>query len=333
MTSISQNKDGALLHSETTSLDHSEFTNATSASRNRFLTQGENVFAHNAWDDVIWDEEMISSAEKSIQLNSSNKMTSQDADDVLKNAAQNWDKFYGVHEHKFFKDRNWLLKEFPELDDSESLSTPAPESDASAKSRHFKVLETGCGVGNTVFPLLQYTVSKSNYFIYGCDFSHEAIRLTHENPLYDRNRCSTFVWDLTNVDFVPEFEECSLDVIVMIFVLSAIQPKVFQTVLSNLARFLKPGGVLLFRDYGRYDMAQLRFKQGRCIGTNFYCRGDGTQVYFFTQEELHNLMTGSGLRKVQNIIDRRLQVNRGKQIKMYRVWIQCKYEKPLEVTV
>jgi len=58
-------------------------------------------------------------------------------------------------------------------------------------------------------------------------------------------------------------------------------------------------------------------------------RGDGTMVYFFTEEELRGMMTQAGLQEEQLIVDRRLQVNRCRGLKMYRVWIQTKFRKPL----
>jgi SAM-dependent methyltransferase len=56
-------------------------------------------------------------------------------------------------------------------------------------------------------------------------------------------------------------------------------------VLAKLHRVLKPGGAILFRDYGEYDMAQLRFlsrKNPNKIDECMYVRWDGTTSYFFS---------------------------------------------------
>ena len=93
----------------------------------------------------------------------------------------------------------------------------------------------------------------------------------------------------------------------------------------------------MFRDYGRGDLAQVRFKAGRWMDDNFYVRGDGTRVYFFEKDELAKIWDGSssrldGVKHHFDIldldVDRRLIVNRQRRIKMYRCWIQGRFQKP-----
>jgi len=52
-------------------------------------------------------------------------------------------------------------------------------------------------------------------------------------------------------------------------------------------------------------------------------------IFLFFLDDVQKLFLEAGFEQVQNVVDRRMQVNRGKQLKMYRVWIQCKYKKPI----
>jgi len=108
------------------------------------------------------------------------------------------------------------------------------------------------------------------------------------------------VWDLADKQHLPDgVEPGSIDIIVMIFVLSALHPNEWRQAVSNVYRvsslatfpaiithrllqMLRPDGMVLMRDYGRHDLTQLRFKEGRLLDDNLYVRGDGTRVYFFT---------------------------------------------------
>ncbi|KAJ8929540.1 hypothetical protein NQ314_017768 [Rhamnusium bicolor] len=267
---------------------------------NRYLNEENNVFEHNAWDDVEWDEVQEKEAQIKVKANSEVKFSSDIIEKYENEANKHWDAFYGIHTNKFFKDRHWLFTEFPEL--------------AVSNGEKQTIFEIGCGVGNTVFPILHYS-TKNNLFIYGSDFSVKAIDILKSSPEYDEKRCKAFVLDATQEKWNVPFEE-------------NINPEKFQNVIQQGYKYLRPGGLLLFRDYGRYDLAQLRFKPGRSLGDNFYARGDGTRVYFFTQDEIKSLFEEAGFEEVENRADRRLQVNRGRLLKMYRVWVQAKYRKP-----
>ncbi|ESO12559.1 hypothetical protein HELRODRAFT_187911 [Helobdella robusta] len=297
---------------------------------NRPLLDANKVFQFNNWDNVDWDEEMESDARKKVEANSTIKLSSDEQEKYEKDANKYWDAFYSQHQNRFFKDRNWLFTEFAELASHRNSSSDSADPETTSNETYpgekasTRIFEVGCGVGNTIFPLLEAN-NDPHLFVYGCDLSATAIQIVKEHSSYDPNRCHAFVADISDQQTQLPFPPASLDFIILIFVLSAIKPDKMLDTIRRLSAYLKPGGMVLFRDYGRYDMAQLRIKKGKCLEDNFYIRGDGTRVYFFKQDELRELFVKAGLAEEQCYVDRRLQVNRGRQLKMFRVWIQCKY--------
>ncbi|NXM56365.1 METL2 protein, partial [Illadopsis cleaveri] len=251
---------------------------------------------------------------------------------MFEEGAKYWKKNYGggstaVQGYVYNKNQVKTLTENPqdkncgeELGKVESF----PGCDAT-----YRILEVGCGAGNSVFPILKVLCNTPGTFLYCCDFASGAVELVKSHSSYNSAWCSAFVHDVCDDALPYPFPDEILDVILLVFVLSTIHPDRMQGVVNRLAKLLKPGGMLLFRDYGRYDTAQLRFKKGHCLSENFYVRGDGTRVYFFTKDEVRNMFNLAGLTEVQNLVDRRLQVNRKKKVKMQRVWIQSKFQKPL----
>ena len=225
-----------------------------------------------------------------------------------------WDLFYKNNSANFFKDRKWLQQEFPILEDV-------------AKENHGPavVLEIGAGAGNTAFPLIARN-KNPELKVHACDYSKKAVEVMRGQENYNTDVMQADVWDTTSDDLPPGLEEGSVDVAIMIFIFSALSPREWDKALNNVHRLLKPGGHVCFRDYGRGDLAQVRFKKNRYLEENFYVRGDGTRVYFFEEDELARIW-GEKFDVVALGMDRRLLVNRASKLKMYRCWLQGRFRK------
>ncbi|KAJ7035590.1 methyltransferase [Mycena alexandri] len=360
----------------------------------RFLTNEAEVWSQNAWDHVPPPDDQDEIIAASLQKQRSAPVPEDDKPKYNERPARHWDTFYRNNSSNFFRDRKWLHNEFREL-------ISAAESDAGP----ITILEVGCGTGAAIFPLLSAN-HNPHLTLRAYDYSKHAIRLVQENPLYKAPPIGTIeadVWDLTSESLPEGVESESADIVIMVFVFSALHPEEWSRAVANVHKILKPNGLLLFRDYGRHDMAQLRFKGGRLLDDNFYIRGDKTRVYFFEMDELALLFTGArtqpqstvethetveeeaedadGSRSitpsplptpvlepevppsleettpesitmptpgqihpsllaspplalftaVQLGVDRRLLLNRKRQVKMYRVWMQAKFRKAAEV--
>ncbi|KAF1836812.1 S-adenosyl-L-methionine-dependent methyltransferase [Decorospora gaudefroyi] len=320
----------------------------------RYLEEGDNIFEFNAWDHVTVDSTYLAFSEEQYSRQRQEPVSDFDRQRYNAQPEKWWNQFYKNNKTNFFKNRKWLAQEFPILDHVGREHGPPAT-----------LLEVGAGAGNTAFPILQASRNK-RLKIHACDFSKKAVELIRSHELYDPQFIQADVWDVSaspdpsspNGGLPPGLEEGTVDVVLMIFIFSALSPTQWDQAVRNVWRVLKPGGQVLFRDYGRGDLAQVRFKKGRYMQENFYVRGDGTRVYFFEQAELERIWAAgghlnnnnndddaevlqSGVADVESVqtekpafevahigVDRRLLVNRQRRLKMYRCWLQAVFRKP-----
>lgn len=222
----------------------------------------------------------------------------------------------------------------PDSDATRTMSTST-----STSAGNVAILELGCGAGNTLIPLMiemtdifetatkeertgmqEEDDTEAMMMFYACDFSFRACKLTqdkvHElqqqqlNKRGDESGCNgrfadtkIFQCDLTaSADSLVHagIEERSIDVVLCIFVLSAMSPSSMlhaihgiKTILKRKSEILSKcdstetkkkysgGGLVFVRDYAAGDLTEMRFTnkkntQIRKLSDNFYVRGDGT---------------------------------------------------------
>ncbi|KAL3844256.1 hypothetical protein ACJIZ3_001659 [Penstemon smallii] len=226
-----------------------------------------------------------------------------------KDAKKYWDIFYKRHQDKFFKDRHYLDKEWGHHFSGEGTKV---------------ILEVGCGAGNTIFPLL---ATYPDIYVHACDFSPRAVVLVKKHKDFTEARVNAFVCDLTSDDLCKHIAPSSVDIVTMIFVLSAVSPEKMPLVVQNIRKVLKPNGRMLFRDYATGDLAQERFTgKEQKISENFYVRGDGTRAFYFSDEFLGSLFKENGFSTEEHFVCCKQVENRSREIVMNRRWVQAVFQ-------
>ena len=257
--------------------------------------------------DFEWNEDLEKEALEIIKENSDNM---ESFEEFIDTQNKNWEKFYKFNKTNFFKDRHYILEEFLELKND--------------KRDKITLLDMGCGVGNSFYPLI---TRLPNLYVNAFDFSKRAVNMAKTHPMYEKEKHRINLYDLDLVkDEIPDKNN---DYGILMFVLSAIKPEEHEKVIEKISKVINKGGILYFRDYARYDMAQIRFakrKKNR-VGDNLYMRKDKTLSYFFDKNEIENLFKKYGFSIVNSNLICRLIENRKEHKKMHRLWLQMKFKK------
>ena len=242
-----------------------------------------------------------------------------------------WDAFYSLHADRFFKDRHWLVREFPELEDA------------------FVLAEVGCGVGNAALPLARSGPPGRVVFASDCAATAIDVLLTRRHPEVEDGRLLPYVADAS----VPgslvgrgRAPPGRVDGATLIFALSAMAPAQQAVAVANVAELLKPSGFVAFRDYAVGDEAGTRLAarampraldggdaaaavtDAATVTPQFLARGDGTRAYFFRVEDVTRLFENAGFTTDRAHTVTLTKTNRKTGEVMPRVWVQAVFRWP-----
>ena len=134
--------------------------------------------------DFEWNEDLEKEALEIINENNENV---ESLEEFLDTQNKNWEKFYKFNKTNFFKDRHYILEEFLELKND--------------KRDKITLLDMGCGVGNSFYPLL---TRLPNLYVNAFDFSKRAVNMAKTHPMYEKEKYRINLYDLDLVkDDIP----------------------------------------------------------------------------------------------------------------------------------
>ncbi|NXT27934.1 METL8 protein, partial [Syrrhaptes paradoxus] len=222
----------------------------------RILTDPSKVFEHNMWDHMQWSQEEEQNAKEKAAENSLVKVQWEDQEILPEKRREELKTQERSTEHTKIKSTNSFTHRNEMFEEGENYSKKNgstsvqgyvynknqaksltdnpqgkncgeelgrlesfPGSDAT-----YRILEVGCGAGNSVFPILKVLCDTPGTFLYCCDFASGAVELVKSHSSYNSAWCSAFVHDVCDDALPYPFPDEILDVILLVFVLSTIHP-------------------------------------------------------------------------------------------------------------
>uniref|UniRef100_A0A8B9FUM6 Methyltransferase like 8 n=1 Tax=Amazona collaria TaxID=241587 RepID=A0A8B9FUM6_9PSIT len=298
---------------------HQSSRRPTAPLGSRILTDPSEVFEHNMWDHMQWSQEEEENAKEKVAENSLVKVQWEDQDKYEREASRYWNEFYKTHKNNFFKDRNWLFLEFPEIlpeKGRERLKTEERSAELT------KINSTNrFSYKNEMFEggekYLKKSYEDGSTSVQGDVYNKTQAKSLTDNP-QGKNYGGEFHWleSFPGSDATFRILEVGCgagnSVFPILKVLCHIRPTIQPGVLPLFMMCVMMLYPILFQ-----MRSWMSFSLSLCF------------LLFILTDEVWNMFSLAGLTEVQNLVDRRLQVNRKKKVKMQRVWIQSKFQKPL----
>jgi methyltransferase-like protein 6 len=232
-------------------------------------------------------------------------------------AASAWNAFHARDNGtaRFYQERRYLPLAFP---------------DALAARR---IVELGAGAGASLLPLLRAAPAATAL---ATDVSPPALDLCARVAAAAGvgDRVATALLDAAAPDAPATVAGERADACVLVFTLGALDPARHAPALATAAACLRPGGRLLFRDHGVFDLTHLRAPRllarlaDDVAAPALHARSDGTLAFFFTPDYVASLAAGAGLATVECRWATVARPNRRTGVVLRRVMVHGVFENP-----